>query len=74
MGPINTLDDLIDMLRRRARLIFFVTLLGSVFSLLLALSQKHVYSATEVIQIARPIIANDLAPSTVAGCPPAVCN
>jgi len=67
MGPINTLDDLIDMLRRRARLIFFVTVLGSVFSLLFALSQKHLYSATEVIQIVRPMIANDLAPSTVAG-------
>jgi protein tyrosine kinase modulator len=67
MGPIKTTDDLIDMLRRRARLILFVAALGSVFSLLFALSQKHVYSATEVIQIARPKIANDLAPSTVAG-------
>ena len=67
MGPIYTLDDLIDMVRRRARLVLTVTALGCVFSVLFALSQKHMYQSTEVIQIARPKIANDLARSTVAG-------
>lgn len=67
MGPINTLDDLFDMIRRRIRLVAFVTALGSVFSVLFALSQEHMYSSTEVIQIARPKIATDLARSTVAG-------
>ncbi len=67
MGLIYTLDDLIDMVRRRARLMMTVTALGCVFSVLFALSQQHMYSSTEVIQIARPKIANDLARSTVAG-------
>lgn len=67
MGTIFTLDDLIDMVRRRARLLLLVTLLGSLLSVLFALSQQHLYQSTEVIQIARPKIANDLARSTVAG-------
>lgn len=67
MGPIYTFNDLIDMLRRRARFLFSVSALGAVFSVLFALSQQHLYQATEVIQIARPKIDNDLAPSTVAG-------
>lgn len=67
MGPIYTFDDLVDMLRRRARFLFIVSALGAVFSVLFALSQQHRYQATEVIQIARPKIDNDLARSTVAG-------
>jgi len=67
MGPIYTIDDLIDMVRRNARLMLFVIALGAVFSVLFALSKQPVYSSIEVIQIARPIIAKDLASSTVAG-------
>jgi len=67
MGPIHTLDDFIDMLRRRARLIVQVIVVGCLISVLYALSQQHMYTSTEVIQIARPKIADDLAPSTVAG-------
>lgn len=67
MGPIFTLDDFIDMTRRHLRLIMSLTAVGCVFSVLFALSQPHVYQSTEVIQIARPMIANDLARSTVAG-------
>ncbi len=67
MGPIFSLDDFLDMVRRRARLLIQVIFVGCVLSVLVALSQKHVYSSTEVIQIARPKIADDLARSTVAG-------
>ena len=67
MGPIYTIDDLIDMLCRRARLVLIVSTVGTLFSVLFALSQQHLYQSTEVIQIARPKIANDLARSTVAG-------
>ncbi|MCF6234317.1 MAG: DUF874 domain-containing protein [Rhodobacteraceae bacterium] len=67
MGPIHTFDDLVDMLRRRVRFMFVVSALGALFSVLFALSQQHLYQATEVIQIARPKIDNDLARSTVAG-------
>jgi uncharacterized protein involved in exopolysaccharide biosynthesis len=67
MGPIYTLADFLDMLRRRAGLILFVFLLGCVASVFFALSQQHVYSSSEVIQIEQPIVKDDLAPSTVDG-------
>lgn len=67
MGPIHTLEDFIDMVRRRAGVIWRVTLLGCVLSLLLALDRDHVYRSAEVIQIEQPRVANDLAPSTVEG-------
>ena len=67
MGPIYTLADIMDMLRRRAGLILFVFLLGCVASVFFALSQQHVYSSSEVIQIEQPIVKDDLAPSTVDG-------
>ncbi len=67
MGPIYTLADFLDMLRRRVGLILFVFLLGCVASVFFALSQQHVYSSSEVIQIEQPIVKDDLAPSTVDG-------
>ncbi|MFT6674485.1 MAG: hypothetical protein ACJAVM_000668 [Sulfitobacter sp.] len=67
MGPIHTLDDLIDFLRRRAGMIAAIFLLGCAGSVLFALAQSHVYSAAEVIQIEQPKIKDDLAPSTVDG-------
>tara|TARA_R110002074_G_scaffold4817_3_gene23528 strand:+ start:2159 stop:3517 length:1359 start_codon:yes stop_codon:yes gene_type:complete len=67
MGPIYSLDDFLDMLRRRARLIAIVTLLGGIASVIYALTQQHMYQSAEVIQIEQPKIANDLAPSTVEG-------
>jgi len=59
MSPIQTLDDLIDMLRRRARLLLLVSALGCVFSLLLAMSQKHLYQSTEVLQLTGPTVAGE---------------
>ncbi|MFK7753063.1 MAG: GumC family protein [Sedimentitalea sp.] len=67
MGPIYSVDELLDMVRRRALFMFFVIVLGSLAGLYWAWSQQHMYRASEVIQIARPKIADDLAPSTVAG-------
>lgn len=67
MGPIHSLPDFLDMLRRRAVLILAVWVLGSVVSLWYAASQKHLYESAEVIQVARPTIADDLAKSTVEG-------
>lgn len=66
MGPIDTLDDFIDMLRRRARPIVRVIVAGCLISVLYALSQQHMYSSTEVIHISPPKIVDELAPSTVA--------
>lgn len=64
MGPIYSLDDLIDMVRRRARLMLLVIAMGCVFSLLFALSQRHIYQSTEVLQITRISNADDLARAT----------
>lgn len=67
MGPICTFDDVIDMLRRRARVVIMVMLLGSVASVIWALSVPHVYQSSEAIQIKLPKVASDLAPATVEG-------
>jgi uncharacterized protein involved in exopolysaccharide biosynthesis len=67
MGPIYSLDDLIDLLRRRAMVIFMVTVLGTLAALFVAISQRHSYVASEVMQIERAKIAGDLVRSTVEG-------
>lgn len=67
MGPIHSLGDILDMVRRRALLILAIIALGSAVSVLFALSRQHVYRSTEVIQIEQPRVADELAPSTVGG-------
>lgn len=67
MGPIYSLADFIDMLRRRAAMICYIVALGSLISFWIALKQQHMYYSAEVIQVTRPTIANDLASSTVEG-------
>lgn len=67
MGPIYSLADFLDLVRRRFRLILLVTLLGCVFSVFFALSQPKIFQATEVIQIEGPKISDELARSTVEG-------
>ncbi|MEP2718644.1 DUF874 domain-containing protein [Pseudophaeobacter sp.] len=67
MGPIFSLADFFDMLRRRAAVILYVTVVGCILSLWMALSQQHMYHSAEVIQVTRPTIADDLAKSTVEG-------
>jgi uncharacterized protein involved in exopolysaccharide biosynthesis len=65
MGPIYTISDFLDMVRRRFWMIVCITFLGSVFSVLWALSIPHAYRSSEVIQIEQPQVADTLAPSTV---------
>ncbi|MEY8841330.1 DUF874 domain-containing protein [Cribrihabitans sp. XS_ASV171] len=67
MGSLASLDDFLDMLRRRALLIIAISLLGCVLSVLWALGHQHQYESAEVIQIAQPKIADDLARTTVEG-------
>lgn len=55
------------MVRRRLRVIIFVTLLGSGAALFYAASQTHLYQSTEVLQVSRPLIDDDLAQTTVDG-------
>lgn len=67
MGPIYSLADFLDLVRRRFRVILVVFLLGCVVSVYMALSSPQVYQSTEVIQIEGPKISDDLARSTVEG-------
>jgi uncharacterized protein involved in exopolysaccharide biosynthesis len=67
MGPIYSLEDVIDMLRRRWLVILSIALLGTLLSVLWALSVPHSYRSAEVIQIEQPQVADALAPSTVEG-------
>ena len=67
MGPIYSLADFLDMVRRRIGVISFVFIAGCFASLYWALSQPHIYESAEVIQIEQPKIADSLAPSTVEG-------
>ncbi len=67
MGPIYTLQDFLDMTRRRLPLILTVIILGCVGSYFWALSYVHVYRSSEVIQVEQPMINDDLARSTVEG-------
>ncbi len=67
MGPIQTIDEFLDMVRRRARLIVAISLLGIAVSVTFALSLPHLYLSSEVIQIERPRVSSELAHSTVEG-------
>lgn len=65
MGPIQTVEELFDFLRRRAWLIGGLLALGAVLSVAYALSQPHIYRASATLQIETPRVADTLAPSTV---------
>ncbi len=67
MGPIYSLRDFFDMLQRRLRLIFALTVLGCIFAVWIALQKEHFYDSSVVIQVTQPTIADDLAKSTVDG-------
>ncbi|MEW2912731.1 DUF874 domain-containing protein [Leisingera sp. JC11] len=67
MGPIYSLGDFLDMVRRRLFTIACVFVLGCLVSLWFAASQQHEYETAEVLQITQPQIAGELAKSTVEG-------
>ncbi|WP_424979915.1 DUF874 domain-containing protein [Leisingera sp. S232] len=67
MGPIYTLSDFLDMVRRRLFTISCMFVLGCLLSLWFAASQQHEYETAEVLQITQPQIAGELAKSTVEG-------
>ena len=67
MGPIYSLADFLDMLRRRVGVISAVIIAGCFISVFWALSVPHLYQSAEVIQVEQPKISDDLARSTVEG-------
>jgi uncharacterized protein involved in exopolysaccharide biosynthesis len=58
MGPIYTLADFLDMLRRRMGLVSAVLIVGVIGSVRWALSVPHVYESSEVIQIEQPVVSD----------------
>ncbi|WP_299411814.1 DUF874 domain-containing protein [uncultured Sulfitobacter sp.] len=67
MGPIYTVQDFLDMTRRRLAVILFVIIAGCIASLYWAMSHVHLYTSSEVIQVEQPTINDELARSTVEG-------
>lgn len=67
MASIYSIANLVDMVRRRIMIVLGVAMLGTVCTILYALSHQHLYASTEVLQMQNATIAADLAPSTVAG-------
>jgi uncharacterized protein involved in exopolysaccharide biosynthesis len=67
MGPIYTIQDFLDMTRRRLPVILLVIIAGCIGSFYWAMSHVHLYTSSEVIQVEQPTINDDLARSTVEG-------
>ncbi|MGJ8544840.1 MAG: GumC family protein [Sulfitobacter sp.] len=67
MGPIYSLADVIDMVRRRFWVMALVVLLGCAAALNWAAGQVHLYRSSEVIQIEQPKIAGEMARSAIEG-------
>ncbi|UWQ29520.1 DUF874 domain-containing protein [Leisingera sp. M523] len=67
MGPIYSLGDFLDMVRRRLFTIACVFVLGCLLSLWFAARQQHEFETAEVLQVTQPQIAGELAKSTVEG-------
>lgn len=67
MEQFFSINDLTDLIKRRSGMIAAITVLGCVASLFMAISQTHLYQSSEVLQVARAKIDDELARSTVAG-------
>jgi uncharacterized protein involved in exopolysaccharide biosynthesis len=67
MGQIQTLEDLLGMLRRRALVILPIVVLGLALSLGYALQMPRSYEAAAVIQVETPSISGETGP--IAGGP-----
>lgn len=58
MGPIQTLEDLLGLLRRRLWLIALVTLTGMLLAALYAKSRPDLYESAAVIQVRQAEVSN----------------
>lgn len=67
MDQLFSLSEMLDMVKRRFRVIFSISLLGTIGAFLFAASQEHLYQSTEVLQVTRPAIDDALARPTVNG-------
>ncbi len=58
MGPVQTVRELKSWLRRSFRLILLCVVLGAVAGVIAATQSERVYSATAVLQVVNPVIAD----------------
>lgn len=65
MSQIQSVPELVGMLRRRALIIVFVALAGCIASVWFALSQPRAYEAVAVIQIEAPRVSESATPEAV---------
>nr|MCU0901590.1 Wzz/FepE/Etk N-terminal domain-containing protein [Cypionkella sp.] len=56
MGPIQTMEDLIGLLRRRAALILAIGLLGTLVAAWYAKTRPDVFEAAAVLQVELPMV------------------
>ncbi|MCB1336586.1 MAG: DUF874 domain-containing protein [Maritimibacter sp.] len=59
MSPLEMIEEILDILRRRWRLIARVTLLGVFAAAVFALQSPRVYQSFEVIQVEQPTVSAD---------------
>ena len=59
MSPLDLIDEILDILRRRWRLILRVILVCVLASAYVALKTPRTFEALEVIQIERPVVSED---------------
>mgnify|MGYP001027719095 CR=1 FL=1 len=59
MSPLDLIDEILDLLRRRWRLIIRATLLCVLAAAYVALKTPRTFEALEVIQIERPVVSED---------------
>lgn len=56
MGPIQSLSEMISLLRRRAKMIAVIVFLGTLGAVVLALLTKPVFESIAVIQVQTPLV------------------
>lgn len=61
MGPIQTIDDVLGMLRRRGLLMALVIVAGGTMALLQALNLPRSYEAAAVLQVEMPRVSDEMA-------------
>ena len=66
MSAIQSMPDVMRLLRRRLWLIALVGVVGAILSVIIALNQPKVFQATAVIQIESPQVGRDLTGQTIA--------
>jgi uncharacterized protein involved in exopolysaccharide biosynthesis len=67
MGNLQTIGDVIGFLRRRALVIVALTLVGCVLTVLYLMGQPRSYTATAVIQVESPRVADPVAREVAGG-------